>query len=529
MAGAAAGLMVGCVSSSDLLTDSMGEATGALDPTAIANCRQLLVRLDVAVEAAGVRDAQSVRVPGFAYLRVDRFERAVMPAPDDIMRFDAWVERLLILDREAREHELANLPAASVANLGLGSRVELGADEARCGRQLLAHDLQFSNGPITNGPITNGHTTNGRERLAQSIRVPDAYDGFKRLLGLYPLVSLPFAAGVDRYHARVRETFAMPLDGFEPRGASIRFVPPIRPRLPSAEVTELMTLATENSSRLPTLTVRQREQLFDAFAPVFQVDVADDNDRIGVATLRRREPQRWVDVSRAAVYRKLSYTRFDEKNLIQLNYVIWFPSRPKRGGLDLLGGHLDGLTLRITLDERGRPLMYDAMHNCGCYHLFAPTARLRRREGARLDKYGGSVYEEPPLVLDRLAKSLTPGVEEAARLVVHIASGTHHLQRLYLVGSESDRERVGTRPATYQLRDYAELRSLPRPGGGSASWFGPDGLVAGSERGERWLFWPMGIASPGAMRQWGSHAIAFVGRRHFDDADLIERYFELVE
>jgi hypothetical protein len=28
------------------------------------------------------------------------------------------------------------------------------------------------------------------------------------------------------------------------------------------------------------------------------------------------------------------------------------------------------------------------------------------------------------------------------------------------------------------------------------------------------------------MRQWGTHATAFVGRRHFDDADLIERRFE---
>ena len=57
--------------------------------------------------------------------------------------------------------------------------------------------------------------------------------------------------------------------------------------------------------------------------------------------------------------------------------------------------------------------------------------------------------------------------------------------------------------------------------------FGPDGLVAGTERGERFLFWPMGIRSAGAMRQWGRHATAFVGRRHFDDADLIERRFEL--
>jgi len=30
------------------------------------------------------------------------------------------------------------------------------------------------------------------------------------------------------------------------------------------------------------------------------------------------------------------------------------------------------------------------------------------------------------------------------------------------------------------------------------------------------------------MRQWGRHATAFVGKRHFDDADLFERRFEFV-
>ena len=71
------------------------------------------------------------------------------------------------------------------------------------------------------------------------------------------------------------------------------------------------------------------------------------------------------------------------------------------------------------------------------------------------------------------------------------------------------------------------LRSLPDPAGGRRSAFRPDGIVPGSERGERYLFWPMGVREPGAMRQWGRHATAFVGRRHFDDARLIERYFTL--
>lgn len=90
---------------------------------------------------------------------------------------------------------------------------------------------------------------------------------------------------------------------------------------------------------------------------------------------------------------------------------------------------------------------------------------------------------------------------------------------------------TGARPAQdarrYALRDEHELRSLPlaQPPAERRSLYGPDGLVAGSERGERFLFWPMGIASAGAMRQWGHHATAFVGRRHFDDVDLLEQRF----
>jgi hypothetical protein len=63
------------------------------------------------------------------------------------------------------------------------------------------------------------------------------------------------------------------------------------------------------------------------------------------------------------------------------------------------------------------------------------------------------------------------------------------------------------------------------PDGERRSLFGSDGLVAGSERPERWLFWPMGVPSAGAMRQWGHHATAFVGRRHFDEPGLLARYF----
>jgi len=79
----------------------------------------------------------------------------------------------------------------------------------------------------------------------------------------------------------------------------------------------------------------------------------------------------------------------------------------------------------------------------------------------------------------------------------------------------------------YRMVDANRLRSLPLPSGGSRSIYGPDGVVPNTERFARYFFWPMGIASPGSMRQWGRQPTAFIGRRHFDDADLLERRFEL--
>lgn len=54
---------------------------------------------------------------------------------------------------------------------------------------------------------------------------------------------------------------------------------------------------------------------------------------------------------------------------------------------------------------------------------------------------------------------------------------------------------------------------------------GDPSLVPQSYRKERWILWPTGVLSPGAMRQWGRHAVAFVGERHFDDPYLVERIF----
>jgi hypothetical protein len=164
----------------------------------------------------------------------------------------------------------------------------------------------------------------------------------------------------------------------------------------------------------------------------------------------------------------------------------------------------------VTIAADGNPVLFDSMHNCGCYHMFFPTPRVELRS----QPY---TIEEQALVPQTL-----PALAPADRLVLRIASRTHYLERVTVMARDA-------RPPgrSYAITGYDALRSLPLPDGARRSYFRPDGIVPGTERGERWVFWPMGIPEPGAMRQWGRHATAFVGRRHFDDPYLIERYFEL--
>jgi hypothetical protein len=67
---------------------------------------------------------------------------------------------------------------------------------------------------------------------------------------------------------------------------------------------------------------------------------------------------------------------------------------------------------------------------------------------------------------------------------------------------------------------------LAAGGRSKKSRFRPDEIVSGTERGERY-WWPMEGPESCALRPWGCHATAFVGRRHFDAPDMFEKYFEM--
>ncbi|MDZ7668980.1 MAG: hypothetical protein U5Q16_05990 [Gammaproteobacteria bacterium] len=477
-AAGSAALLAGCAAWVAPLDHPASASQQRPDP--VAQCARLYQRVDAAVAAAGVADAQSARIARFPYLRINRFLADSVPAAGDAASFDFWVQRLRRLDARARNAELANLPS--------GSRfADSAARLQRCAATLLHHDLADPDNRI-------------RLRTAS---VPDDYQPLQRVLGLYPLTSMPFLLGVRRLHDEIRETFATPLASLPVAGSLRRLRPPApRPLLSADEVAGILQRAADNPLRIPVPTGADLERLFRAFAPHWEIDVASADDRPGRLVLSGGTA---AEVTGSpVVYTTISHARWQQHALLQLNYVIWFPARPRQGPLDLVGGHLDGLTWRVTLGPNGRPLLYDAMHNCGCYYMAFSTPRVQvdtRRRG----------WEEPLVI-----PQTVPDGSEA--LTIRLQAGTHYVQRVYRRGDAGEGE-------AYELADYDRLRSLPLQDGGRRSLFRPDGIVEGTQRRERWLFWPMGVPEPGAMRQMGNHAIAFVGRRHFDDPRLLERYF----
>lgn len=439
-----------------------------------APCLQLFIDDDARLAAAAIHDAQSTPVAGHPYLRVDRLLASLTHAVDDAAQWQAWLTRASELDAQARAFEHARLPTPPDA---------VYESQLQACRLSLLSAVQ--------------HDQAAWPRLTAGARVTDDYSTLRRALGVYALSSRVVMRGVMRLQQQhlpqrldAARADALPNTRFAllPADSANSGTPPSTPWVTDA-------------LGIPTLSAAERAWLFRHHAPEIAVRLASDDDLPG-HVLRNHAP--YLDTTRATLYTHLAYTRFEGRVLPQLVYTWWFAARTAQARLDALAGALDGLSWRVTLDIDGQPLAYDVVHNCGCYHMFFPSERLRARPSTDTET-------EPPWI------PFTVPAAWPASLRVVLASGTHYVEAIAPSAAAA--------PARhYQMRPYDELRSIAQDHT-RVSLFDAEGLVPGSARGERWFLWPMGVVAPGSMRQWGRQATAFVGRRHFDDADLFERYF----
>ena len=165
----------------------------------LRQCAADMLALDRAVERAGVGDAEAYRVPGFPYLRVDRFSAQMQQAAgDNEAALAQWASRLRMLDQAARNVEIRNLPAADIRLLDGGGRDSLKEKTAQCAQAQLAHDLELPE---------------RRALLRVRAQVPDAYSTGLRVAGLYALTQIPFARGIAQWHGETLRNFKHAAEG----------------------------------------------------------------------------------------------------------------------------------------------------------------------------------------------------------------------------------------------------------------------------------------------------------------------------
>jgi hypothetical protein len=256
-------------------------------------CAAWFFRLDDSVDRAAVRDAEAYRIPGYPYLRANRFLASFREkVKTDPAAFAVWERHLRELDARARSYELSNLPQQYLAALGIADRSAAAAATDHCATILAALELG---------------TPAGKETLVQRAEVPDDYADWKRAVGLYPVVRWPFFEFAKAWEHEATGMFRLAALGTAESARSVRYQP-TDSGLSAAQVAELFSRTKRDALGMPLFSPRDRAALIATFAPAFEVETNGDYDRIGPLQWGGAEaPQ--VDVSRPTAYQRLAFTR----------------------------------------------------------------------------------------------------------------------------------------------------------------------------------------------------------------------------
>jgi hypothetical protein len=457
-------------------------------------CVRFFELLDRTVAEAGVRDAAVFAVRGFPYLRTNRFLTGLKDDLFNDSRKEQWVRRMQQLDLEARRKEIHNLPAAALKNLARQlseptGRQMLQQRAAFYSEKLLTHDQRLPD---------------FYKVLLRAVTDPSEYSTTMRVLGIYPLTSMPVTSMTRRVQDKFRKWHFAPVDQIETLGELTAYRPSQGTEYSDHIVRLILGRARQNPLRVPRPSTVDQQTLLTMFAPVIYQDVAADYDKIGEVMWQDNKVS--INAARPTVYYYFSHARLKGVPVLQLNYVFWYSARNGRNSPWIERGPLDGITVRVSLDYDGYPFMVDIMNNCGCYHFFVPRKVMVKR------------ILPAPMAIDAFVPTWLPDSFPQERLVVRINSGWHQVNHM----------EAGVIPAEfrpYELISYDRLEQLPRDEQTSESIFNSKGIVKNTGRIEPLIFFPMGIPDVGSMRQRGHHAIKLVGRSHFDDPDLFDNNF----
>ena len=451
--------------------------------------------LDTAVYQSGVRNGAYFQVSGFPYLRANRFLVSLKERLENDAQKNQWVELMQQLDIAARSAEIQNLPESEVQRLAdafglVSDRKILQKEVVFYSNKLRAHDQR---------------RPDFYEVLKVTVQNSDEYSTLMRIIGLYPLASIPVAIVTHRVYEEIAEWHEQPYDELEPLGALTAYGPAGALDFTGQEVWTIMQQSKQNPLRIPLPSNADQKRLLAVFAPVIIQDLAEDYDKIGAVVWADKKPG--VDPDMPKAYYYFSHAFLKNEPVLQINFVIWYSARGGPNSPRIEHGNMDGLTVRVSLNDNGIPFMVDIMNNCGCYHLFVPRKEMVQR------------ILPSPMAIDAFVPAWLPIGFPQQRLTIRVVSGWHQVEHI-----ESRRMPSDFKP--YNLVPYDQLEMLAKDGANRESIFNSKGIGKFTHRVESDIFIPMGVPQVGRMRQRGHHAIKFVGRAHFDDPYLFDKHFE---
>ncbi len=449
--------------------------------------------LDAAAAEAGARNAAHFPVPGFPYLRTNRFLASLKDRVRGDLQTSEWIEAMRQLDLKDRRTEIETLPDSAVRSLaarftGMASRTDvLKALEAFSEDLMEQHRAQ----------------PDYIAAVKAAVVIPEEYSTAMRVFGLYPVAALPVAALTVKAYNEFSAWHETPESALPVRGKLMAYRPP---RLADFSLHEVRGILDQsvNSLGMYDFSPAELETLLAVYAPVIVMDVADAYDRFGRVIWD--DGRVTIDIYTPTVYYYFTHAYYKNAPILQSNYVFWFTKRNGPNTPWIEKGDIDGLTVRISIDGAGLPVMVDIMNNCGCYHQFIPS------------KQKIAAVREKALAIDPFVPTWMPEDFPVKRLGVRLNSGWHQVQRITASNAPADARK-------YRLRPYDALEALPYPGGAYRSMFNEKGIAHNSERIEPYLLFSMGVPKVGYMRQRGHHATKLVGREYFDDPFIFEKNF----
>jgi len=465
-------------------------------------CTELWQEFDQQVSTAGVRDVASQSIDGFSYLRSDRFLAHRMRQADTVNSQRFLAQQMRQRDLDARYRELLRLPEQAQQELSLRAAspnpVALKATLSRCSAQLMRDD--FADEIVYS-------------RLQQAMEIKDDYRFWQRTLGLYPLFILPVGYLANNAHQEIHQQVESFSEANLVPEHTLWYTPQTKQPLAAKAIKAIVTSSRDNAAGLHQLNDGDRQRLAASFAPELRQIRDKESDLIGAITAVAQDDDTvrfTVETDTPVVYYYFSEIMLQGVPALQINYVFWYPGRYNGESSWIERGHLDGITLRYTLDRNGRPVMVDLINNCGCYYGMVPDADYFDLENLKdTDKR------------DQILQTL-PHQAQRQRLLFTF-SPRHLLLNTRMATKENATEHH------YQLRPYEELELLPVGDGTFTSLFDERGIVPGTKRIEAGLLFSMGIPEVGSMRQRGHQPITLIGREHFDDPLLFDNLFHYLQ